>query len=908
MSRQNIKDKVLRVLENEGSNKIKEDTLTTEMQNSFLEYAMSVIKSRALPDYRDGLKPVHRRIIYAAAQEGLTHDKKYKKSAAIVGSVMGSYHPHGDMAIYDALVRMAQSFSLRYPLIQGQGNFGSIDGDAPAAMRYTEARLSELSSLFIEGLGEDWVEMVDNYDQSKKEPVILPTLVPNVLVNGSEGIAVGLATKIPPHNLTEVLNAAIAIIKDSNISAEEICSYIQGPDFPTGGEILNYVGVTDYFYLDPNRKKYRSFRLRARIDVEKDSKRKGRLIIKEIPYGVKKSAIIKQIVSYMDSEKKRGLYIVEFDEYIKDIRDESSRDEIRVVIEYRGCTPDVLLNNLYKYTRLQISYATGLVVLIDNEPKRLSIPDILKLYVEHQLNMLWERAKYLISILKKRIHILDGRLVVVADILEAVKIITQSENPDKELSDRYSLSKEQLEDVLALPIGRLRKLSVTKMEAERQEKTQLKEENEELMESEAKQKEKLIQQLEELKEKYGDERKTKINLIDNGFISVEETKNYEDMMFILSKKSYLSQIPLSGKFFKVARGRRNKTFIEAEMYKGDAPRYMISCYGKDDLLFFTNRGRVYKKKAFEFNLKNGLKNKGKLINNLISAIAKGETVVHMMYMKREDYNTEDMFLVFVTRNGRVKRTKMSEFRSIMSNGKVAIKLRPMEGIDDELSFVLKATSKDEIFLLSSQVVTQTKKIANMMVRCKLDLVNEKGDQKGFRSQGRAGGGQRGIRLNVSEGQYVLSASTTYEGSLVVTIDSEGYGKFSDMNQYRLTGRGVKGVQAFKVDNSSRRRCVSCTLAQPKDDILMMTNEDKIYKFKVSELSTKGENKNEMKSKGRTAKGIKLLNKDLETQNVSVTYFTKLPFNALSSLHEEDEEDWMYDSAQEGEVNDTTTEN
>ncbi|GCE63237.1 DNA gyrase subunit A [Candidatus Mycoplasma haematohominis] len=899
MSRQNIKDRVLKILENDDANKIKEDALTKEMQNSFLEYAMSVIKSRALPDYRDGLKPVHRRIIYAAAQEGLTHDKKYKKSAAIVGSVMGSYHPHGDMAIYDALVRMAQGFSLRYPLIQGQGNFGSVDGDAPAAMRYTEARLSELSSQFTDGLGEDWVEMSDNYDQSKKEPVVLPTLIPNVLVNGSEGIAVGLATKIPPHNLREVIDASIALIKDPNVSDQKLFEYIQGPDFPTGGEILNYRGVEDYFYL---KERGKSFRLRAKIDIEKDSKRKGRLIIREIPYGVKKSAIIKQIVSYMDSEKKRGLYIVEFDEYIKDIRDESSRDEIRVVIEYQGCNPEVILNNLYKHTRLQISYATGLVVLKNNEPQRLSVPAVLKLYVEHQFDMMKKRATYRIAVLSKRIHILDGRLIVVDDILEAVKIITQSENPDQELKNKYKLSKEQLEDILALPIGRLRKLSVSKMETERDEKTKLKKENEELLASEDKQKEKLIKQLGELRDKYGDERRTRINKLDNGFISNEDTKNYEDMMFILSKKSYLSQIPLSSNFFRAHKKRRNKTFIEAEMYKEDAPRFMLSCYGKDDLLFFTSKGKVYKKKAFEFNLKNGLKNKGKLINNLLPSLSKDEKVVHMMRLKKEDYNIEDMYLVFVTRNGKVKRTHISLFRSIMSNGKIAIRLREMKGVADQLSFVLKATDSDDICLVGSEVKTKTKDptVVNKLVRCKLS---------GFRPQGRAAGGQKGIKLNVSGGQHTLAASTTYEGKLLATVDNKGYGKLHNLDgkdkkdSVRLTSRGAMGINIFKASAKENKKCIACMFVDPKDDILIMTEEDKIYTFKSTELGSKNEKGEIVCMKNKSGKGRKLLNQELENQNITISYCTKLPFDAVADLEDDGEEDWMDDADNE----ETTTE-
>lgn len=891
MSSRNIKDRVLRILEDDGANRVVDKELTQEMQSSFLEYAMSVIKSRALPDYRDGLKPVHRRIIYAAAQEGLTHDKKYKKSAAIVGSVMGSYHPHGDAAIYDALVRMAQDFSLRYPLIQGQGNFGSIDGDAPAAMRYTEARLSELCSQFTDGLGEDWVEMVDNYDQSKKEPVVLPTLLPNLLINGSEGIAVGLATKIPPHNLSEVIDAAVALIRNPDLKVEEIKDYIKGPDFPTGGEVLNYGGVLDYFGVFPDRKQKRSFRLRGRVEIEKETGTRGRIIIKEIPYGVKKTSIITQIVSCMDSEKKRGIYVMEFDEYIKDIRDESSRDEIRVVIEYSGCKPEVILNNLYKYTRLQISFCTGLVVLINNEPKRLNILEFLDLYVKHQQDMLCRRAAYRIEVLSRRIHILEGRLIIVDDVMEAVRIITSSDEPERELQEKYGLSDEQLKDVLDLRVRRLKKMSVNEMQEEMRKKVEERQWNRDLLDSGEKQKEELIRRLAEVREKYGDQRKTVINMNERetGYISPEDTKHYEDMVFILSEKSYLSQIPLSSKFFKMAKRRRSKSFMEIEMYRGDGPKYMISCHGRDDLLFFTDRGRVYRKKAHEFGLKSGFRNKGRLIRNLIPALDKDETVVHMMRLRKEEYSNPDLFLVFVTENGMVKRTGISQFYSVLSNGKLAVRLMQRGGSSDKLKFVLKTTSDKDLFIVSSEYKSK-ENFNNNVVRCPVDS---------FRVQSRMAMGRRGIKLNLKAGQRVISASTTYEGGVFVTIDSDGRGKFTDVSEFRKTKRGnAKGVVGFQTDDPSRK-CISGVLFNLDDDILMTTSEDKIYKFRVSEMGTKNKNGDGFKGLGRFAKGRKLLSRDLEENKVKVTYYSKLPADAITlEDYDELEDDFDEEDAPE----------
>ncbi|XP_032746472.1 DNA gyrase subunit A-like [Rattus rattus] len=516
------------------------------MEGSFLEYSMSVIKSRALPDYRDGLKPVHRRIIFAANKDGLTHDKRYKKSAAIVGSVMGSYHPHGDMSIYDALVRMSQDFSMRYPLIDGQGNFGSIDGDSPAAMRYTEARLSKISSQFVEGLDEDWVEMHDNYDQSKKEPAYLPTLIPNVLVNGSEGIAVGLATKIPPHNLSEVLEASIALINNPNLTVEEMHQYIKGPDFPTGGSVLNQDGVKRYFGYDVSGSRKKSFRIRGKVVLEQEGEKKGKIIITEIPYGVKKSAIISQIVNYRKDEKaKKGKYrkfVRVFHDYITAIRDESSIEGIRVVIEYRGCPGDVVLNNLYKHTSLQISYAANPVVLVNKEPKRLSVLDLLSLYVEHQRDILRNRAAYRIKVLEKRIHILEGRLRVVADIMEAIHIITTSDTPEHDMMSRYQLDEAQVRDIFDLKIGRLKKLSIADMESEKKEKMEERDFNVALLASEEAQKEELIKRLTNIKETYQDERRTDL-LEGTGEISHEDTQNYESMVLILTKNSYLTQIP-----------------------------------------------------------------------------------------------------------------------------------------------------------------------------------------------------------------------------------------------------------------------------------------------------------------------------------------------------------------------------
>ncbi|CBY92043.1 DNA gyrase subunit A [Mycoplasma haemofelis str. Langford 1] len=822
-SRQKTIEKIVKSLEKDT---IFDKSLSSEVEQSFLDYAMSVITARALPDLKDGLKPVHRRIIYSAYQEKLLNSAKFKKSAALVGTVMGSYHPHGDSSIYEALVRMAQDFSLRYPLIEGQGNFGSIDGDSPAAMRYTEARLSKLGEYFLDGIDEECVDFMDNYDQSKKEPVVLPTVVPNLLINGSTGIAVGLATNIPPHNIREVLNAVLDLIKNPNFSELDLLQYITGPDFPTGGEIFRYSGVRDYFSTGSGK-----FILRSKIEVEEQVK-KNLLIIKEIPYGVKKTKIIEGIVKLIKPSKTGKVLVPLLADNIVEIRDESNLEGIRLVIECRSDVPaSVIINNLYKFTQLQTSYSVNLTVLVDGKPERISLLQLLKLYLEHQLEMLRRRTIFQLAVLKKRIHILEGRLKISSDILEAIKLINTSDNPEEDLRARYSLSDEQLDDIFRLTVGSLKKISISKLQEELVTKTDLSIFKESILNSDDKLREVFSEKLIELRDKFGDDRRTRVNMEASGAIDYCELFHFQKTVISLSHRGYLSQRPLSTyKLHK--RGGSGKE--GAFHYKDDKPKMFLVCHGKDDVLFFSDSGKVYKKKAYEMNLREG-KNKATITYNVLPGLSKGEKIVTIIALPEGSYG-DNKYLLFATSKGLVKRCSMSLFEKINKNGKVAITLRD----GDSLKFVITLENDSHVCLASD---------SGRMVKF---LASE------IRPSSRIASGVFGI--NVGSGE-LISASSTYEGDYVLSISELGKGKLTPVSEYSLVKRGKKvGLIAQKTTEKTGK-VLACTIVRESDEILLLTNQNRQNRFRVSDISVQG----------RSTSGVNLFK--LENKE-RVIYFAK----------------------------------
>lgn len=823
-TRQKTIEKIIKSLDKDT---ILDKNIVAEVEQSFLDYAMSVITARALPDLKDGLKPVHRRIIYAAYQEKLFHDAKFKKSAALVGTVMGSYHPHGDSSIYDALVRMAQDFSLRYPLIEGQGNFGSIDGDSPAAMRYTEARLSKLGKYFLDGIDEECVDFMDNYDQSRKEPVVLPTLIPNILINGSTGIAVGLATNIPPHNLTEVFDAILALVKNPNLTLSELFQYIKGPDFPTGGEILKYSGVADYFNSGSG-----TFKLRSHIEVEEQQKR-NLFIIKEIPYGIKKTKIIERIVNLIKPSKTGKVLVPVLADSIVDIRDESNLEGIRLVVECKNdIAPKVILNNLYKFTQLQTSYSPNLTVLINNEPRKISILELLRLYLEHQLEMFKKRTIFQLGVLTRRLHILDGRMKVSGDIMEAIRIINTSDNPEEEIQKKYELSQEQVEDIFKLTIGSLKKISIDKLRDEHTTKTESKLYKESLLASEEKMKEVFSQNILELKEKFGDERRTRINEIDSGKIDYYELFHFKKTIISLTKKGYLSQIPLETFRLHKRGGIGVKgTFV----HKDDAPKMLLVCFGSHDVLFFSDKGKVYRKKAFELNLSNN-KNKSSISYNVLQGMDKNEKIITILSLEKDDY-LENKYLFFATKNGIVKKTKLSLFAKINVSGKKAIKLK--EG--DVLKFVITIEEDSQICLASS---------AGRLVRF---------NSKDLRPRSRNTSGVYGLK--VKEDQELVSASSTAEGEYVLSISEKGKGKLTHISNFNIVKLGKKvGTKAQKI-NAKTGNILACTLVNTTDEILLMTSSNKLNRFRASDISIQN----------RVTSGVKLFNLEAKEKLV---YFAK----------------------------------
>jgi DNA gyrase subunit A len=784
--------------------KINEINLTTEMKNSFLSYAMSVIVARAIPDVRDGLKPVHRRILYGMDELGVYPDKAFKKSARIVGDVMGKYHPHGDSSIYDALVRLAQDFSTRYPLVNGHGNFGSIDGDPPAAMRYTEARMEKITQEMLRDLKKDTVDFVDNYDGSEQEPKVLPSRIPNLIVNGSSGIAVAMATNIPPHNLSEVLDGYVAFIKNKDIELDEIMEFIKGPDFPTGGIILGQSGILSAYATGRG-----SIKIKAKTDIIELANGKKQIIIKEIPYAVNKTTLIDRIAELAKEGKVEG---------ITDLRDESSRKGMRIVVELkRDANAEVVLNNLYKNSQLQTTFGANMLALVDDKPVVLGIIDMIKYYYYHQIEVLVRKTKFDLEKAQQRLHLLEGFIIALDNIEEVIKIIRSSyDDTEAQLIAAFNLSEIQAKAILQMQLRRLSGLEREKIDQEVLSLSDLIKDLQETLISKEKQDQLLITDALEIKERYGDERRTEIDLFGDYDIEDEDLIPIEDVIIAVTTNGYVKRMNLDV-YRAQNRGGRGKTGMN--LNEDDVIDSIIFTQTHDYLLFFTNLGRVYKMKGYRIP-NYGRNSKGLPIVNLLD-LNEGEELAAVMSLK----NFDSGYLFFTTTNGIVKRTSVSNFQNIRVNGIRAITLR------------------DNDFLHSVRLTDGTRDIIIGASNGKAIRFQE----TDVREMGRNAAGVKGI--NLEEDEYVVGVSTvTEDRNQILAITKKGYGKRTEVDEYRLQNRGGKGVKTINVTskNGNLAKLISVV---GNEDLLAVSDKGIIIRTPIDQISiTK-----------RATQGVKIIN-------------------------------------------------
>ena len=775
-----------------------------EMRKSFLDYSMSVIVARALPDVRDGLKPVHRRILYTLYEEGMTPDKKYQKSANAVGAVMGHYHPHGDSAIYESMVRMAQDFTYRHTLVDGHGNFGSIDGDGAAASRYTEARLAKISMELLRDLNKDTVDFSENYDGQRKEPVVLPSRFPNILVNGNMGIAVGMATNIPPHNLGEVIDGCVAYIDNPEITVTELMQYIKGPDFPTAGVILGNSGI---------KRAYESGRgtitIRGMATVE-ETHNKHRIVITELPYQVNKKALIQRIGELVRDKVIDG---------ISNLSDESALEGIKIVIDVKKeANANVVLNNLYKHTQLQTSYGINFLMLVDGSPRTLGLREIIEKYIDHQKHVIYRRCQFDLKRYKDRLHILDGLKIALDNIDRVIKIIRESADDDEAkagLMSNFALSEVQSQAILDMRLKRLTGLEKSKIEEEIAELEKLVKELEEILASEEKILEVIKNEMLEIKAKYADERRTHIDMTAVDYIEDESLIPVENVVITLTNNGYIKRLPADTYKTQNRGGMGVKGMATNEE---DFVEHLINATSHDYILMFTNKGKVYRIKGYEIP-EYSRQSKGLPIINLLS-LDKDEKVTSLLKISNDD---EYKCLVFATKSGLIKRTDISEFDSIRTNGKKFITLKD----DDELVSVKKTTGNDEILMASSN---------GRMVRF---------NESAVRIMGRGASGVRGINL---DGGILVGMEIVEPNEYVLVITERGYGKKTPVDEYRITNRGGKGVKTVNITEKNGS-IVSFKTVDDSKDLMIITDSGVIIRLAVDKISTMS----------RVTQGVKLIN-------------------------------------------------
>jgi len=772
--------------------------ISKEVRGSFLDYSMSVIVSRAIPDIRDGLKPVHRRIIYGMNESGMQPDKPYKKCARIVGDVMGKYHPHGDAAIYSTLVRLAQSFSMRYTLVDGHGNFGSVDGDEAAAMRYTEARMTKLAMEMVRDINDDTVMFVDNYDGTEREPNVLPSRFPNLLVNGSAGIAVGMATNIPPHNLGETIDAAIAVARNPLLTPLEIMmNYLPGPDFPTGGTILRRTGIKDAYETGAG-----SISLRSKALIEESDNGKKRIIIYEIPYQVNKARMIESIANLVKDKIIEG---------ITDVRDESNKEGIRVVIEVRRDTvPEVILNQLFKNTQLQVSYGIIMLCLVDGAPKILPINEILLGYINHQVVVIERRTKYRLAKDEARDHVVLGLLTAIENIDEIVEIIKKAATPEEasqKLGERFNLTEVQTQAILAMTLRRLTGLEKQKLEAERVQLENNISKYRDILSSREKVIDVVVEELLEIKNRFGDERRTDIS-DEDAEIEDESLIPEEEIVIALTANNYVKRMT-TDTFRTQNRGGRGVKGMNTN--DNDIVSIIVHTKTHTDVLFFSNLGKVYRKRGHRIP-ESGRVSKGTPIQNLILNLEKDERIMSIISL---DAYSEEHYLFFVTVNGVVKRTQLSEFSSIRQNGKIAISLKEGDALLD-----VKCTDGNALIGLASS-------------NGKMVKFNE----TDVRPMGRTAAGVKGMS---TAGAQVVSATTSLEGELILAITQRGYGKMSPAESYRLTKRGAKGVLTINTTDKNGR-LVALRAVNGDEDLMIVTAGGTIIRIPLEQVKVAGRN-------------------------------------------------------------------
>ena len=762
------------------------------MKNSYIDYAMSVIVARALPDVRDGLKPVHRRILYAMQEAGMGSNKPYKKSARIVGEVLGKYHPHGDSSVYDAIVRMAQDFSMRYMLADGHGNFGSVDGDPAAAMRYTEVRMSKISELMLQDIDKETVDFTPNYDESLKEPSVLPSKFPQLLVNGTSGIAVGMATNIPPHHMTEVIDGTLMLIDNPETTMEELMTVIKGPDFPTAGLILGTEGI---------KQAYRTGRgiikMRAQAHIETMSNGKPRIIVTELPYQVNKARLVEKIAELVRDKSIEG---------ITDLRDESDRNGMRVVIDLRrDSNPNVILNQLYKHTQLQDSFGVIMLALVDGQPRILNLKEILHYYVKHQEDVITRRTKYELAKAEARAHILEG-LTIALDHLDAViTTIRESRTADiarEALMENFKLSEKQAQAILDLRLQRLTGLEREKIEEEYQEVLKTIEWLKSVLADEGKILQIIKDELTEVRTKFGDERRTRITY-DPSNIDVEDLIAQEDVVITLTHNNYIKRMPLDT-YRNQKRGGRGVTGMGTK--ETDFVENILITTTHHTILFFTSRGRVYHLKAYEI-AEASRQAKGTAIINLLQ-LDKGEKITAVIQVK--EFNPE-RFLFMATKKGIVKKTGLSEFKSMRKGGLIAITLDD----DDELIGV-KFTDGDRYVILGTR-----------------DGMAIAFDEEDVRPMGRNARGVRGIRLR--EGDAVIGMDNLHRDADVLTVTEYGFGKRTPTSEYRSQTRGGKGLINMKVTEKTGA-VIGLRVVRPGQELMLITSEGIVIRTNIDEIS------------------------------------------------------------------------
>ena len=780
--------------ENEG--KIIERNIETEMRTSYIDYAMSVIVSRALPDVRDGLKPVHRRILYAMYEDGITSDKPYRKSANTVGSVLGRYHPHGDASVYDAMVRMAQDFSMRYPLIDGHGNFGSTDGDAPAAMRYTEARMSKIAETMLADIEKNTVDFMPNYDDRLQEPTVLPSKIPTLLINGSSGIAVGMATNIPPHNLTEVINGIIKIIDDDNVTDEQLMGIIKGPDFPTGALILGRDGIKQAYTTGRGK-----VTMRAEAEIEEMSGNKQRIIVSSLPYQVNKAKLIETIANLAKEKRIEG---------ISEVRDESDREEkVRVVVELkRDVNAQVILNQLYKYTQMQDTFGIIMLALVDGEPKILTLRQCLEYYIDHRKTIILRRTQFDLDKALARAHILEGLKIALDNIDEVIEIIRNSYDDAKErLMERFGLSDIQAQAILDMRLKTLSGLQREKIEEEYAELMKLIEHLRAILASDKLVYDIIKEELLEIKDKYGDERRTKIVAAEGEF-DVEDLIKEEQCVVALTHFGYIKRMPIDT-YKSQKRGGKGITGIATR--EEDFVKQIFTCSTHDTILFFSNKGKVYRLRGYEIP-EAGRTAKGTAIVNLLM-LDGGEKISAVIPIANF---AEGKYLLMATKRGIIKKTALNEYISVRKSGLNGITLKE----EDELIDVRLTDGEDNVVLVTRKGICITF------------------DEKDVRPVGRVSQGVIGIRLD--EGDYVIGMESIIHGSkaTLLAITENGFGKRTELDEYRVQTRGGKGVITYKITPKTGE-LVGIRIATDDEDVMIITDTGTIIRLRVAEISILG---------------------------------------------------------------------